>query len=345
MDFERAYRRLADAEPSDAARVSEEVADEFSDSLLTVESISERHIDFVCRLLANPLLTGRRGLFHLVTGLYLEREKLSEIQAQRLLACMAANFGHVADEDPAFVIGDFVACVAPPDRALALLREMMGKAGTRDAVSGIFLGLDILLKQHNENAEFLAAVDAAVMAATRRAAELETGDDAPALRLVRQIERAFAHREKPEVLIDRSIPVADDEDALWFAGRDWREITPQDWKDHYDAFFRFAPDAFRYYLQSILCLVATNPDENLLAADALINCLDRTPNPEWWDEFVLTRLSGLQIDEYDAIGGWIAMLSGNSKVYTEDSLTRAYQTIWLLQAEAEKAWLQQLKRR
>lgn len=343
MDFEFAYRRLVDAEPADAARVSEEVADAFSDSLLTAASISEQHIDFVCRLLANPLLTGRRGLFHLVTGLYLEREKLSAIQAQRLLACMAANFEHVADEDPAFAVGDFVARVAPPDRALALLREMTGKAGARDAVSGIFLGLDILLKRNKENAEFLAAVDAAVIAATKRAVELETGDDAPALRLVRQIERAFAHREKPDVLINRSIPVADDEDVLWFAGRDWREITLQDWNGHSDAFFRFAPDAFRYYLQSILCLAAKNPEENLLAADALVNCLDRTPNPEWWDQFLLDCLYGLRVDEYDAISSWIVMLS-ERKSYEEGSLTRAYRTIHLLRAEAEKDWLRRLKR-
>src|SRR5581483_5957611 len=177
-------------------------------------------------------------------------------------------------------------------------------------------------------------------AATTRAAELEVGNDAPALRLVRRIERAFAHRGKPQVLINRSVPLDDDEDALWFAGRDWREITAQDWNDHSDAFFRLAPDAFRYYLQSILCLVAKNPDESLLAADALVNCLDRTSNPEWWDQFLLDRLQGLEIDEYDAISGWIAMLSEKSRCYKEDSLTRAYQTIHLLHAEAEKAWLQ-----
>ncbi|GLH80853.1 hypothetical protein SSBR45G_57620 [Bradyrhizobium sp. SSBR45G] len=336
---------MVDVEPADADRVSEEVADAFSDSLLMAASISERHIDFVCRLLADPLLTGRRGLFHLINGLYVEREKLSDRQVQRLLACMVANFERAADEDPAFAIGDFVARVAPPDRALALLGEMTVKAGARDAVSGIFLGLDILLKQHKENAEFLAAVDAALMAVTRRAAELEIGDDAPALRLVRQIECAFAHREKPEVLINRPVPVADDEDALWFAGRDWREITPRDWRDHSDAFFRFTPDAFRYYLQSILCLVAKNPDETLLVADALIDCLDRTPNPEWWDQFLLDRLCGLQMDEYDAISAWIAMLSESSKLYDGDSLLRAYQTIHLMHADAEKEWLEQLRRR
>jgi hypothetical protein len=187
-------------------------------------------------------------------------------------------------------------------------------------------------------------IETAITSATARAVELEVGDDAPALRLVRQIERAFAHRDKPEVLISRSVPMADDEDALWFAGRDWREITPQDWNDHSDAFFRFAPDAFRYYLQGILCLVAKNPDENLLAADALVNCLDRTPNPESWDQGLLDRLQGLEIDEYDAISDWIVMLPENSRCYKEDSLTRAYQTIHLLRAEAERTWLQGIKR-
>jgi hypothetical protein len=344
LDFELAYRRLVDAEPADATGVSEEVADEFSESLLTAESISEQHLDFVCRVLANPVLTSRPGLSHLFTWLYTEREKLSDSQLQRFFTCLSDASGHLADEDLAFAVGDFIARVAAPDRALALLREMTDKAAARDAVSGIFLGLDILRKHHEEDATLLAAIAAAITVARIRAAELETGHDAPVLRLIRQIKHAFAHREKPNVLIKRHDPVADDEDALWFSGRDWREITPQDWNAHSDAFFRFTPDAFRYYLQSILCIVATNPDENLLAAAELIGCLDRTPKVEWWDQFLLDHLQGLRIEEYDAIGDWIVMLSEKSGGYADDSLTRAYQTIDLLRAEAEKAWLLELKR-
>jgi hypothetical protein len=39
------------------------------------------------------------------------------------------------------------------------------------------------------------------------------------------------------------------------------------------------------------------------------------PNVEWWDRFLLDHLQGLrveEIEEYDAIGDWIVMLSDKS---------------------------------
>ena len=345
MDFELAYRRLVDAEPPQALEIAEAVADEFGHSLLTFAPMSDGHVDFVCRVLADPVLAGRPGLERLLMEFYTQSENLSEAQLERFYACLSGSFGHLADETLAFGVGDFIARIAPADRALALLREMIAKVNSRDAVSGIFLGLDILRKHHKADAALLAAIEAAGAAAQTRAAELETGDDAPPLRLIRQIERAFAHRAKPEAVIEPRDLMPDDEDALWFAGRDWREITARDWNEHFDAFFRSAPGAFKYYLQSILCLVVKNPDENLLAADSLIGCLDRTPNVEWWDQFLLDHLLGLEIDEYEAIDGWIVMLSEKSRCYKEDSLMRAYQTVHLLREQAEKAWLRKLSDR
>jgi hypothetical protein len=57
-----------------------------------------------------------------------------------------------------------------------------------------------------------------------------------------RIERAFAHRDRPEVVVVLHNPVdCDSEDALWFAGRDWREITSRDWNEHSSAYFKFTP--------------------------------------------------------------------------------------------------------
>src|SRR5215813_2069819 len=89
--------------------------------------------------------------------------------------------------------------------------------------------------------------------------------------LINRIERAFAHRQKPKVVVVPHNPVdGDDEDALWFAGRDWREIRSRDWNDYPSAYFRLTPEAYRYYLPSILCHAARNPDEELPAADSLL---------------------------------------------------------------------------
>jgi hypothetical protein len=41
-------------------------------------------------------------------------------------------------------------------------------------------------------------------------------------------------------------PDSDIEDALWFTGRDWQEITWQNWQEHSSAIHFFVPDAFAY---------------------------------------------------------------------------------------------------
>ena len=172
MDFELAYRRLVDAEPRQARKIAQAVADEFGDSLLTFAPMSDGNVEFVCRVLSDPVLATRPGLASLLMEFYIERDKLSETQLERWYACLSESFGHLADETLAFAIGDLIARVAPPDRALALLREMTVKVNSRDAVSGIFLGLDILRKHHTADAVLLAAIETAGTAAQTRTTEL-----------------------------------------------------------------------------------------------------------------------------------------------------------------------------
>lgn len=172
MDFELAYRRLVDAEPRQAGKIARAVADEFGDSLLTFAPMSDGHVEFVCRVLSDSVLATRPGLASLLMEFYIEREKMSEAQLERLYACLSETFGHLADETLAFAIGDFIARVASPDRALALLGEMTIKASSRDAVLGVFLGLDILRKHHEADAVLLAAIEAAGTAAQTRTTEL-----------------------------------------------------------------------------------------------------------------------------------------------------------------------------
>jgi hypothetical protein len=92
------------------------------------------------------VLPKRPGLAELIVMLYLDREKLSERQRERFFGCLASSFGHLADEDLAFVIGDFIARVAPPEDSLELLFDMTAKATARQALAGVFLGRDILEK-------------------------------------------------------------------------------------------------------------------------------------------------------------------------------------------------------
>ncbi|QHO77027.1 hypothetical protein ACH79_34670 [Bradyrhizobium sp. CCBAU 051011] len=107
----------------------------------------------------------------LILALYIDREKLSESQLERFFGCLANRFGHLADENLAFAIGDFIARVASPERALELLLDMTANATSLQALAGISLGLDILRKHPTEMSH--NAIESAVKTAEERSAELK----------------------------------------------------------------------------------------------------------------------------------------------------------------------------
>jgi len=171
LEFELAYCRLVAATQLQSLQVAQAVAGEFGDSLLTAEFVSDEHVDFICRVLLDPVVAKRPGLDELILALYIDREKLSESQLERFFGCLANSFGHLADENLAFVIGDFIARVASPERALELLLDMTAKATSLQALAGVFLGLDILRK--HPTGMSLNAIESAVKTAEELSAQLK----------------------------------------------------------------------------------------------------------------------------------------------------------------------------
>jgi hypothetical protein len=152
--------------------------------------------------------------------------------------------------------------------------------------------------------------------------------------LSRRIELAFGDREKPSRVIQRTAPIScDEEEALWFTGRDWREISWEEWDQHSSAISTFTPDAFVYYLPSVLCLSAQYPDRWSSTASSLLASLDRSPTIEYWDGWLTSRLLGLKDAEYAVLEEWILTLCQNPTTYSSETLTRALDTVNLLQRE------------
>jgi hypothetical protein len=165
--------------------------------------------------------------------------------------------------------------------------------------------------------------------------------------LSEKIERVFSTRPTPAHvrLADEVIQLDDDvEDALWFSGRDWHELTWQNWQEHSAAIFFFDPEAFAYYIPSILLLSAQNPNESLNAADSLIGELDRTPDPEEWSEAFVSRFLELNLAELDMLKEWLLEVceyvpyrrSGIAASGPGDTFGRAFDTLDLLRKEVER---------
>ena len=134
------------------------------------------------------------------------------------------------------------------------------------------------------------------------------------------------------------------EEALWFSGRDWPEITWQDWQEHSSAIYFFDPEAFAYYLPSVLLLSAQHSSEELRAAHSLLSVLDCSPDPEGWPEGFASRFLGLNRAELDVLKEWLLQVceyapyrgSGLAASGPGDTFGRAFDTVDLLQREVER---------
>jgi hypothetical protein len=168
--------------------------------------------------------------------------------------------------------------------------------------------------------------------------------------LAEKIERVFAARSKPAHVrvADGVLQLDSDvEDALWFSGRDWHEITWQHWQKYFSAIFFFDPEAFAYYLPSILMLSAQSPNEPLTAADSLIDYLDCSPDVGGWTLGFASRFLELTAPELDVLKEWLLQVCeyapykrwGIAASGPGDTFGRAYDTVDLLQREVERRHL------
>lgn len=161
--------------------------------------------------------------------------------------------------------------------------------------------------------------------------------------LQEKIEAAFAGRTMPAEVIDPSVFQFDSDvdEALWFAGRDWRELRWKDWLEHSAAPLFFSREAFAYYLPSLLLLSAQNPNDWSSAVDSLLGELDRSPSVEGWNEHFTRRFLGLRRAELDAMKEWLLCMCdspfyrgyGYAACGPGERFARAFETVDLIQKE------------
>jgi len=174
LDYDLAYRQLSDPNRQHSAQEFEELATEFQVALLDLEEAPDAHVDFMCRLLSDPMLVNRPGLEFLILSLYSDRDMLSETQLQRFFDCVKRTFALVAAENAAFALGDIVARASTPEQALQSLAVMTANATSPAGLAGVFLGLDILQRHRSPAAgTWQDAVEKVATSATERLEHLE----------------------------------------------------------------------------------------------------------------------------------------------------------------------------
>ncbi|MBV8113365.1 MAG: hypothetical protein JO300_01390 [Silvibacterium sp.] len=165
--------------------------------------------------------------------------------------------------------------------------------------------------------------------------------------LIPKIKQAFGWRPMPVEVVEGTSLLqldSDVEEALWFAGRNWRDITWQDWQQRRVALTFMSPDAFTYYLPSVLILSLKNPEETLAPAQSSIWNLDRTPSIQALDRYLIDRFRELRTEEYEVLKEWLLQLSdyvpyrgfGIAASGPGDVFGRAFDTLNLLQTETRQ---------
>ena len=116
-----------------------------------------------------------------------------------------------------------------------------------------------------------------------------------------------------------------------FEGKDWRDVTAEDWLENSDAFFGLSPEAFAYFLPSILSLSLDHANFPMGSADTLIGSLDTSADPEIWPEWFCQRFGLLSASEIRALKDWAALYLANAEKGEGSEFERVQDTLSMLE--------------
>jgi hypothetical protein len=146
------------------------------------------------------------------------------------------------------------------------------------------------------------------------------------------IERAFAHRRPPSIMTDsKQLSDSEYEEVMSFEGLGWQDVSFDLVERCSDAVFWFSPEAFCFYLPGLLAAGLRERRVDANAYDSLIGMLDRSPNPDYWDDFFLPRWTLLTAEEVNVVGAWIQWLQSiEPEAFHPNTYERALETLDLL---------------
>lgn len=146
------------------------------------------------------------------------------------------------------------------------------------------------------------------------------------------IRNAFDHRRMPALfLISEQLAAHECDDVMRFWGKPWSSLTAAQLEKHVEAVFWFTPEAFCYYLPGILSVSIRENKPWLVVNQSLVNMLNRSPDPESWDDFFSARWPRLTTMECEATQAWLLWLSSvDDGSFPENALGRAFDTLELV---------------
>ncbi len=148
------------------------------------------------------------------------------------------------------------------------------------------------------------------------------------------IGEAFADRAPSSAMTD-SLQLSDAEydEVMSFDGMGWRDVAFDQVEKNADAVFWFSPEAFCYFLPGFLAAGLKDNRWDTNAYDALIGMLDRSPEPDYWDDLFRPRWTLLSHEEIEAVRSWVGWIeSVEPNAFHANTYERVDGTLSLLQS-------------
>ena len=162
-------------------------------------------------------------------------------------------------------------------------------------------------------------------------------DKKRARRALELINAAFADRVPPSIMtVSKQLSDIEYDEVMSFEGRRWQDTTFAQVAQNQDAVYWFSPEAFCYFLPGILAAGLRENRWDTNAYDAVVGQLDRSPDPDSWDDFFLPRWTLLTAPEIHAVGAWVSWLEAvQPDAYHNNTYERARETLLLLEIRSE----------
>jgi hypothetical protein len=152
------------------------------------------------------------------------------------------------------------------------------------------------------------------------------------------IEAAFTHRDVPRSFLgSEQLAAHEADDVMTFWRKPWWCVTGAQLETSFEAIFWFSPEAFCYYLPGIFSAGVHENNPWLIVNQSIVSMLDRSADPDSWDEFFCARWLRLTVKECEATQAWILWLSSFQDAYPEPALGRAFDTLELLKRKAPRS--------
>ncbi|HFB65734.1 MAG TPA: hypothetical protein ENJ60_09365 [Aeromonadales bacterium] len=151
------------------------------------------------------------------------------------------------------------------------------------------------------------------------------------MKIVELFTEAFKHRKKPSCMtLSKQLDEHEHAEIMAFSGKKWFDIDVKLLEENFEVINWLSPEAFCYFLPGICCAGIKENSSELIIYDSIINMLDRSPEPTYWDSFFLSRWPLLHKDECKAVQEWVLWLSINNSFYSGSVITRALETLDLV---------------